>query len=305
MWVYHKRPADSPTLCVCVCVCACVFSHTACVIACVCVRLWARLRAEGGGWLQWWWWCRGGGGCWGWWLRLCEWDVRVSLVSECLAQVATGRPTSLALKRKQRKMHRKKVPSLICEATAWHIRNLYAQLTTGRLIFPLPLSLSSSLSLSHTHTHTHTHTLTLSLSLPRSWSNRAIRSEATLNTRHVCEALEYIFHRACVWFAGKDCVWTNFFMIYKYIRWVFLWVQICLFLINKIKACWLSLETFSKPLFFFFFLNSATAFIFSVAGGGRGKSDAQQDRKSRDKKALISTWVLLLEFTLHQCVVGH
>lgn len=28
------------------------------------------------------------------------------------------------------------VPSLICKATAWHIRNLYAQLTTGRLIFP-------------------------------------------------------------------------------------------------------------------------------------------------------------------------
>lgn len=45
-------------------------------------------------------------------------DVRVSLVSERPAQVATGRPTSLALKRKQRKMHRKKVPSLICEATA-------------------------------------------------------------------------------------------------------------------------------------------------------------------------------------------
>lgn len=45
-------------------------------------------------------------------------DVRVSLVSERPAQVATGRPTSLALKRKQRKMHRKKVPSLICKATA-------------------------------------------------------------------------------------------------------------------------------------------------------------------------------------------
>ena len=45
-------------------------------------------------------------------------DVRVSLVSERPAQVATGRPTSLALKRKQRKMRRKKVPSLICEATA-------------------------------------------------------------------------------------------------------------------------------------------------------------------------------------------
>ena len=45
-------------------------------------------------------------------------DVRVSLVSERPAQVATGRPTSLGLKRKQRKMHRKKVPSLICKATA-------------------------------------------------------------------------------------------------------------------------------------------------------------------------------------------
>ena len=212
--------------------CVCVFSHTALVIACVCVRLWARLRAEGGGWLQWWWWCRGGvgGGCWRWWLRLCEWDVRVSLVSECLAQVATGRPTSLALKRKQRKMHRKKVPSLICEATAWHIRNLYAQLTTGRLIFPLPLSLSPSLS----HTHTHT------LSSPRSWSNRAIRSKATLNTWHVCEALEYIFHLVCVWFAGKEGVWTLLWSINISGGFFFVCVQICLFLINRIKACWLS-----------------------------------------------------------------
>lgn len=45
-------------------------------------------------------------------------DVKLSLVSERPAQVATGRLTSLALKRKQRKMHRKKVPSLICKATA-------------------------------------------------------------------------------------------------------------------------------------------------------------------------------------------
>lgn len=53
-------------------------------------------------------------------------DVRASLVSGRPAQVATGGPTSLGLKRKQRKMHRekkkeggrKKVPSLICEATA-------------------------------------------------------------------------------------------------------------------------------------------------------------------------------------------
>lgn len=37
-------------------------------------------------------------------VRLCEWDTRVPLVSESLAQVATGRPTSLASKRKQRKM---------------------------------------------------------------------------------------------------------------------------------------------------------------------------------------------------------
>lgn len=47
-----------------------------------------------------------------------EWDARVPLVSECLAQVAAGRPTSLASKRKQRKMLRKKVPSLIGKATA-------------------------------------------------------------------------------------------------------------------------------------------------------------------------------------------
>lgn len=33
-------------------------------------------------------------------------DVRVSLVSERPAQVATGKPTSLDLKRKQRKMSR-------------------------------------------------------------------------------------------------------------------------------------------------------------------------------------------------------
>lgn len=74
-------------------------------------------------------------------------DVKLSLVSERPAQVATGRLTSLALKRKQRKMHRKKVPSLICKATAWHIRNLYAQLTTGRLIFPLSLAIYTTLSL--------------------------------------------------------------------------------------------------------------------------------------------------------------
>lgn len=45
-------------------------------------------------------------------------EVSMSVVPERPAQVATGGPTSLGLKRKQRKMHRKKVPSLICEATA-------------------------------------------------------------------------------------------------------------------------------------------------------------------------------------------
>lgn len=45
----------------------------------------------------------------------------------------------------------KKVPFLICKATAWHIRNLYAQLTTGRLIFPLQLFLSASLPIKQSY----------------------------------------------------------------------------------------------------------------------------------------------------------
>lgn len=117
-------------------------------------------------------------------VRLCEWDVRVPLVSVCLAQVATGRPTSLASKRKQRKMLCKKVPSLICKATTWHIRNLYAQLTTGRLIFPLPLSPTLSLPLS------------LSLALDQTEQSPWI--EATLNAQHVYELRAYF---RCVLFA--------------------------------------------------------------------------------------------------------
>lgn len=48
------------------------------------------------------------------------------------------------------------MPSLICGATAWHIRKRYAQLSTGRLIFlihTLPLPLSLLLCLAHIHTH--------------------------------------------------------------------------------------------------------------------------------------------------------
>lgn len=99
-------------------------------------------------------------------VRLCEWDVRVPLVSECLAQVVTGRPTSLASQRKQRKMLRGKMPSLICKATAWHIRNLYAQLTTGRLIFPLSLSLNET--------------------------EQSSQIEATLNAQHVYAGKAYL-----------------------------------------------------------------------------------------------------------------
>lgn len=65
---------------------------------CVCVRGyfgWLRVAAEWGG-------IRDDDS----WSEFVNGDVRVSLVSEHPAQVATGRPTSLASKRKQRKMRR-------------------------------------------------------------------------------------------------------------------------------------------------------------------------------------------------------
>lgn len=98
-----------------------------------------------------------GEGMWRWWVavRLCEWGC------ESVSGVWTSgpggdwradfiRPKEETKEDASReKKGKKKVPSLICEATAWHISNLYAQLSTGRLIFPLP-PLSLSLHLDQT-----------------------------------------------------------------------------------------------------------------------------------------------------------